>query len=124
MSLTITILIVVVISILITTTRKKRKIQTILNNMEEKPVIIDVRTKQEFAEGHYDGARNIPHDQIEKRINELAAWKSSPIVVYCRAGSRAGVAEQILKAHGFTKVMNAGGYEAMKQYASGNRLLK
>jgi phage shock protein E len=116
--LLLTILIIAVVAgMFITTVLKKRKIGTMLNNTSEKPLIIDVRTKQEYNSGHYEGARNIPHNEIEVQIKKLEAWKNSPIIVYCHAGSRAGIAESILKSHGFSNVVNAGGYASMKQYA-------
>ena len=115
--LPLTILIIAVVAgMFLTTVFKKRKIKTMLNNTSEKPLIIDVRTKQEYNAGHYDGARNIPHNEIEGHIKKLEAWKDAPIIVYCHAGSRAGVAESILKSHGFSNVVNAGGYASMKQY--------
>jgi phage shock protein E len=96
---------------------KKRKLGTMLSNTSEKPLILDVRTQQEYNSGHYKSARNIPHDQIERHIQELEQWKNSPVIVYCHAGSRAAFAERVLKAHGFCKVVNGGGYAAMMRNA-------
>lgn len=76
--------------------------------------VIDVRSKQEFESGHYPNALNIPHDQIANRLGELGADKTKPIIVYCLAGGRAGIAKKVLKENGFTTVLNAGGYSQIK----------
>ena len=75
--------------------------------------VIDVRTDEEFRQGHLPGAVNIPYDQVPSRLGELPADKTRPIVLYCRSGRRSGIAKQSLEALGFTNAINAGGYEAM-----------
>lgn len=59
------------------------------------------------------GAVNIPHDRIAdeiERIGELTeSDESKAIVVYCRSGTRAGIAKQTLAEHGFGRVSNLGG---------------
>lgn len=50
-------------------------------------LILDVRTPEEFAQGHLDGALNIPVDSLEARLNELPAHR--PLLIYCRMGVRA-----------------------------------
>lgn len=76
-------------------------------------LLVDTRTSGEFAAGHLDGALNISHDETEARVSEYGDDKARQIVVYCRSGKRAGVAEKVLRAHGFTRVHNGGGYEAL-----------
>ena len=80
---------------------------------QEGAVLLDVRTAEEFAEGHVEGAVNIPHDQVEARSDEIDGLqggdKGKPIVVYCRSGKRAGVAKQTLIDGGRTQVSNLGG---------------
>ena len=72
-------------------------------------VIIDVRSPQEFATAHLEGAVNIPHDQLEHRIDSIVGLeKSSPVLVYCRSGVRSAIACSVLVQHGFTRVMNGG----------------
>lgn len=75
---------------------------------------LDVRTLEEYRGGHVKGAVLIPYDQMEQRWRELEAHRDRPIVLYCRSGRRAGVALEVLKAHGFTKVTNGGGVEQMQ----------
>lgn len=62
------------------------------------PLILDVRSEEEFRAGHIPGARNIPHDQLDRRLDELGNPKW--VVVYCRSGRRAGIAEKIIDRAG------------------------
>ncbi len=61
-------------------------------------ILLDVRTPGEFAEGHVEGALNIPVQELGARIRELP--ESSAVVVYCRSGGRSASAAVILKARG------------------------
>lgn len=72
-------------------------------------LVVDVRTADEYQGGHYEGARNIPVQELEARINELGDKKRA-VVVYCASGARSARAADILAAAGFTDVTNAGGY--------------
>lgn len=76
----------------------------------KKIVLIDVRSAEEFREGHLTGAFNISHEQIAQRIAETGADKDTEIHLYCRSGSRAGQAQQALQDLGFTRVKNLGAY--------------
>lgn len=76
-------------------------------------LVVDVRTPEEFAAGHLDGAINIPHDQTLARLTEYGSDKDRSIIVYCRSGNRSGKAYEILVEQGFTSTHNAGGYEAI-----------
>jgi rhodanese-related sulfurtransferase len=75
--------------------------------------LIDVRTPAEFAGGHVRGAENIPVDELEAKLPEVAELtgdkKDGDVVVYCRSGHRAGIAKDILTKAGYTKVHNLGG---------------
>lgn len=86
----------------------------ILAKIRAGAVVIDVRSPDEFAEGAYPGARNIPVNALPQRWSEVGP-KGSPVVVYCASGGRSAVAQQILKAQGFSDVTNAGGLEDMPQ---------
>jgi len=81
--------------------------------VEQGALLLDVRTPQEFAKGHIEGAVNIPHDRVAdqiERIGELAGGdKGKPIVVYCRSGRRSGLAKHTLTEHGYGRVTNLGG---------------
>ena len=78
------------------------------------PLIIDVRSKDEWDSGHIASAVHIPHTQIGDRITEHAKSKDQKIILYCRSGGRAGKALETLKSMGYTNVENAGGYEDIK----------
>ena len=71
---------------------------------EKKPLILDVRSTQEYEAGRLIGAVHIPFKEVGRRIGELGTDKSREIVVYCQSGYRAGKAEATLKDRGFTKV--------------------
>jgi phage shock protein E len=96
--------------------RSKRSGSVIAEYLKAGALVIDVRTKQEFDGGHFSAALSIPVDQFESRLREVGADKGKPIIVYCHAGSRAAVAETILKKNGFTKVINARNYDALRKY--------
>lgn len=64
------------------------------------PLVVDVRTAEEFAAGHVPGAINIPHDQVASREAEFAVEGEREIVVYCKSGKRAGMALEALAASG------------------------
>lgn len=76
--------------------------------------IIDVRTEDEFADEAYPGAVNIPVGALPNRMKELEP-KDKPIVVYCASGARSAMAAQMLKASGWTDVVNAGGLYDMPE---------
>lgn len=76
-----------------------------------KGVWIDVRTPEEFKQGHLKGALNIPADQIAAKIAAVSPDKKAPVNLYCRSGRRAEAALQELKKMGYTNVTNHGGYE-------------
>lgn len=76
-------------------------------------LIVDVRSVGEFSGEHYNGALNIPVDEVQKRISEFGSNKEREIILYCRSGGRAGSAKQILESAGYKKVTNAGGLSDM-----------
>ena len=78
-------------------------------NTSASPVVLDVRSPEEFRTGHVPGAVNIPHRQVGARIGELAAGKERGIVVYCEGGPRAEYAEQVLKNAGFERLYHLEG---------------
>lgn len=71
------------------------------------PTIIDVREPEEYATGHVNGSINIPPASLMGGAIELQHTpKDTPIVVYCRTGSRSNVALNILQHLGYTNVTN------------------
>ncbi len=77
-------------------------------------VLIDVRTADEFAVSALPGAEQIDFEQIASRISALAPDKDTLIVLYCRSGRRSGIAEDRLRALGYSNLINGGGYEELK----------
>ncbi len=73
------------------------------------PLLIDVRTPEEYASGHVPGAVNIPHDQLGSRVNEIEAHRDQEVVVYCERGGRAANAAETLEAAGFTTIRHLSG---------------
>jgi rhodanese-related sulfurtransferase len=73
------------------------------------PLILDVRTPEEYAAGHISGAINIPHTALPERIDELSDYKNEIIVVYCQSGRRAGLAEGVLREGGYNKILHLEG---------------
>jgi len=71
-------------------------------------VILDVRSVDEFNQGHIAGAINIPHHSVIDKIDELKALEK-PIVVHCRSGVRAWKAEKMLMSSGVTNLLHLQG---------------
>ena len=68
------------------------------------PMIIDVRSEDEYLAGHVPNAKLIPHDKIGDYTDSLAAQKDEPIVVYCKSGKRANAAVDALEKAGLKKI--------------------
>ena len=77
------------------------------------PLLIDVRTAQEWSDGHIDGAMNIPLSQLSERLAELPTDR--PLIVYCASGYRSAIAASLLRRAGRPDVANVvGGLAAWK----------
>jgi NADPH-dependent 2,4-dienoyl-CoA reductase/sulfur reductase-like enzyme/rhodanese-related sulfurtransferase len=81
-------------------------------SVTDAPLIIDVRTVQEFRGGAIQGAVNIPLDELPARTAELGNLLR-PITVYCASGARSAYAQRLLAQSGFTNVRNGGGIMQM-----------
>jgi rhodanese-related sulfurtransferase len=77
-------------------------------------LVIDVRSPGEFAHAHIKGAKNIPVDSLQSSMNTLAAYKDREVVVYCRSGQRANMAEIVLRQSNFTHIINVGSMEKIR----------
>ena len=71
-------------------------------------MIIDVRTNDEYDEGHLDKAINIEYQDIVKKLKEKNISKETPIIVYCKSGGRSGQAYESLKEEGYTHIYDLG----------------
>lgn len=75
---------------------------------EENYILIDVRSPEEFASGHAEGAINFDVQRLMRgEMPDLA--KNVKLKLYCRSGGRAELAKNILEQHGFSNVENLGG---------------
>ena len=72
----------------------------------EGAIVIDVRSPQEYREGHIDGAISIPEYEIKKKIENIVLDKDKNIVVYCSSGGRSKKAQKVLKKLGYQNVYN------------------
>jgi rhodanese-related sulfurtransferase len=80
-----------------------------LINTQQTPLIIDVRTAQEFTQGHIQGAINIDYRNIDHAKN-LESYKDKQIIIYCHSGRRAKIASNILYKKGFKHLIDLHGH--------------
>jgi phage shock protein E len=76
-------------------------------------IILDVRSKEEYASGHIDGSINISVDQLSNNLSKLKD-KNKPIITCCASGIRSASAKSILLSNGYTQVYNGGGWRSLK----------
>lgn len=76
-------------------------------------ILLDVRTIQEYNEGHIPESKNVALQNIEK-IRKVVKQKNTPLFVYCYSGSRSRQATGILKQMGYTNINNIGGIVGYK----------
>ena len=80
--------------------------------MSRGAVIVDVRTKGEYAGGHIKGSMNIPLDRLQSDYKKLK--KDSPVITCCASWMRSGSAKGFLKGKGF-EVVNGGSWSGLQQ---------
>jgi|DewCreStandDraft_1066081.scaffolds.fasta_scaffold00034_100 phage shock protein E len=71
--------------------------------------VVDVRTPEEFRQGHLPGATNVPLDQLSRLAPKVFPDKTQPLLLYCRSGRRSEMALQELRSLGYSNVWNLGG---------------
>lgn len=82
--------------------------------VKEGALILDVRSKGEFASGHIRGAINISVDQLSNNLDKLKD-KNKPIITCCASGMRSASAKSILKSKGYQHVYNGGGWSGLQK---------
>lgn len=80
----------------------------------EPPLVLDVRTPAEHAEGHLPGAINLPLDELRQRLDEVP--HDRPLALHCRSGYRSYLAQRILLNHGYREVRNIQGGWLLMQW--------
>ena len=80
------------------------------------PAVLDVRTAEEWAQGHMPGARHLDRGFLEIKAETLLPDKAAPVAVYCESGTRSLFAAQALRTLGYSRVANVrGGLKAWKE---------
>lgn len=75
-----------------------------LINDNKELIILDVRTKEEYNQGHIPGAKLVPVQVLPRQLDELDKYKDKPILVYCASGGRSPRAVDILVSSKFTNL--------------------
>jgi phage shock protein E len=81
--------------------------------IKEGAIVLDVRTKGEYAGGHINGSINIPLDQLGGNLKQLKN-KDHAIITCCASGMRSSSAKRLLEAQGYTNVHNGGSWRNLK----------
>tara|TARA_B100001057_G_C22486467_1_gene808507 strand:+ start:261 stop:674 length:414 start_codon:yes stop_codon:yes gene_type:complete len=92
-----------------------QKLTELMN--KEAAVVVDVRDKNEFSQGHIAGAINIPFSDFQTRCSELTD-KTKSVIVACKMGQHSGPAGVILRKNGFSSVYRLTG--GMSEWRSQN----
>lgn len=78
--------------------------EAVLLMNQSKALVLDVREPDEFAQGHLQGARNVPLAQLTAQLASFEKHRAKPVVLVCSRGSRAFSAAKILKAAAFSQL--------------------
>ena len=76
---------------------------------EEGYIILDVRTQEEYDQGHIPGAIVISHEELAEKSEDVLTDKDQLILVYCRSGRRSKIAAEALVELGYTNIKEFGG---------------
>ena len=87
---------------------KHKDINEYLKEKEDSTILLDVRTKDEYEEGHIPGSITVELDYINT-VKDVIKDKESKIYLYCRSGHRSGIALNAMKELGYTDLTNIGG---------------
>lgn len=94
----------------------QRDVEDVIQSVNERPFLLDVRTAAEFAAGHIPGAVNIPVDELRARLAEVP--KGRPVVAYCQVGMRGYLATRILLQNGYDATNLGGGYTTYRMHVT------
>jgi rhodanese-related sulfurtransferase len=87
----------------------QQELLSALKAPEHNIVLLDVRSAEEYGDGHLVGAINVSHNTVADKLNQLSQYKNNTVVVYCRSGRRAAFAENILAENGFKNLRHLTG---------------
>jgi phage shock protein E len=114
--LTVAIVVVAVVAVLAILLTRSAPLSKVEEALAQGAKVVDVRSADEFREGHFPGSINVPVDQISARLDELGDPEKT-IVLYCHSGMRSGSAIHIVRSGGFKKAINGGALHRMMQLA-------
>ena len=90
------------------------EIEELKEKVKQGAILLDVRSRQEYQEGHISGAINIPEYEIDRRVEQEIQNKNLPIIIYCQYGSRSRNVYDKMKRKGYTNIYNLkGGLEML-----------
>ncbi|MBI3232034.1 MAG: rhodanese-like domain-containing protein [Candidatus Doudnabacteria bacterium] len=76
-------------------------------------IILDVRSKGEYQQGHIKGSTHIPVDQLSNNLSKLKS-KDTVVITCCASGMRSGMAKKILQSNGYKEVYNGGSWISLQ----------
>lgn len=94
--------------------KRKNMSAEIKDYLEKDAVILDVRTLEEWNEGHIEGAKHIVLNTIPTEIEQIKSW-NKPVIAVCRSGARSGQATQFLTQNGVDTI-NGGPWQNVAEH--------
>lgn len=82
--------------------------------IENGALLIDVRSQEEYDQGHIEGSTLIPHSELDAIVAAIGPDHDRQVVLYCRSGGRAGRVQTALQEKGYTGIFNATGWDALE----------
>lgn len=90
-----------------------QQVREMLGSQKEGLLLLDVRTEEEYEEGHLKNATLIPVQVLGKRLDEIAGYRDKVVIVYCAIGGRSSNASAYLTRNNFKNVYNmSGGFKS------------
>ncbi|MDE3066101.1 MAG: rhodanese-like domain-containing protein [Verrucomicrobiota bacterium] len=84
--------------------------QTARTHLKQGALVVDVRSAEEFEAGHLPNAVNIPLDELRSSLPRRVSDKNQVLLLHCRSGARSELAQRMLKALGYSYVLNLGSH--------------
>ena len=87
--------------------------------IEKRAIVIDIRSRDDYRQGHWEGAINYPEEDVEDYTKVLL--KKRPIIIYCQHGGSSMQLARMLGRKGYEVGSVVGGYEAIKKFKEGKK---